>query len=331
MELSELLEEHSIKSINKRTKISENNIHALSQANFSSLKKIKCLGFISILEREYNIDLKSLRNSVNEYYGADFEEDNLSLNIPANHNKGNSKLFFFIIIGLIGYVTWHFLSKYDQSKLENLIPSFDTNLSVVPNEIDQNVSSVEENKDILDIATALQQADKPVKKPEVVAEAEVALPDANVTDTNASEVAENIVANAETENDNNVKTSASITKNEEIVEDEVNDTSISIKVEDLTPKTAESIQLVPDRKLWFGMIDMTTKKRKNSSISKAFDINVKDTQWLIATSAAPFSIVFQDKTQEYNDGRAHYFKLTKEGIMHVSKADYISMGGYKKW
>jgi len=60
MQLNEILEENTIKGISQKTKISENNLENLLAANFAALKKIKTLGFISILEREYKADLSVL-------------------------------------------------------------------------------------------------------------------------------------------------------------------------------------------------------------------------------------------------------------------------------
>ena len=68
MQLNEILEENTIKSISQKTKISEENLENLLAANFDALKKIKALGFISILEREYNTDLSALKANQNCFY-----------------------------------------------------------------------------------------------------------------------------------------------------------------------------------------------------------------------------------------------------------------------
>ena len=39
----------------------------------------------------------------------------------------------------------------------------------------------------------------------------------------------------------------------------------------------------------------------------------------------------QDETQEYNDAKEHYFKVSKEGVEPLDKLAYFSQGGYKKW
>ncbi|HIQ28154.1 MAG TPA: hypothetical protein EYH42_06605, partial [Sulfurovum sp.] len=61
MQLNEILEENSVKAISQKTNISEQNIEALIEDNFSALTKAKALGFISIIERDYHADLKDVR------------------------------------------------------------------------------------------------------------------------------------------------------------------------------------------------------------------------------------------------------------------------------
>ena len=325
MELSELLEKHSIKSISKKTRISGDDLNALIESNFSNLKKIKSLGFISILEREYNIDLKLLRKSVHDHYGSNFTEDNLSLDIPIQNNQGHSKLFLFIILSLFAYATWFFVGKFDQSKLENLI-TFTEKLKVEDlksNDIQKIISK--KTEEILDIETALKFTNTEIQEDQSKVKKEVA----------NSEFEKNIEVEIENNDSSDIIASDDENKTEKIALDtkeaELNDTSISIVIEENLPKAIDKVLLIPERKLWFGIIDKTTMKKSNSSISKQFDIDVKEKEWLVATSPAAFSLIFRDKIKEYNDGKRHYFKLTKEGVLHLNKEEYLAEGGYAKW
>jgi len=123
MQLSELLEENSAKAISQKTKISEDNIEYLLKNDFSAIKKVKTLGFISILEREYDIDLGKLREDALDYYSQEGEDESVTIGLPiVEEKKGRSKLLWFVVPILLGYVTWFFLTKYDQSQLKNLLP-----------------------------------------------------------------------------------------------------------------------------------------------------------------------------------------------------------------
>ena len=87
MQLNEILEENSIKSISQKTKISEENLENLLARNFEVLMKIKTLGFISILEREYKADLNALREEALAYYADHREDHSFSVGVPMEDEK----------------------------------------------------------------------------------------------------------------------------------------------------------------------------------------------------------------------------------------------------
>ncbi|MCW8821819.1 MAG: hypothetical protein OQK45_06305 [Sulfurovum sp.] len=126
MRLNEILEENTIKSISQKTKISEANLENLLAANFDTLKKIKTLGFISILEREYKADLTALREEALKYYNEHNEDNGFSLGLPAEEEKkGRSKLFLLVVLVLLGYASWYFFTQFDKKHLSQLIPFMD--------------------------------------------------------------------------------------------------------------------------------------------------------------------------------------------------------------
>ena len=126
MQLNEILEENTIKSISQKTKISEENLENLLAANFDVLKKIKALGFISILEREYNADLSALKEEVLAFYSQGKEDHGFTVGLPMDdEKKGKSKLFLFLILALLAYASWYFFTQFDNNHLSELIPFID--------------------------------------------------------------------------------------------------------------------------------------------------------------------------------------------------------------
>lgn len=129
MRLNEILEENTIKSISQKTKISEENLENLLAANFDTLKKIKTLGFISILEREYEADLNALKEAALAYYNEHNEHNEhngFSLGLPMEEEKkGRSKLFLLVVLVLLGYASWYFFAQFDKKHLSQLIPFMD--------------------------------------------------------------------------------------------------------------------------------------------------------------------------------------------------------------
>ncbi len=126
MQLNEILEENTIKGISQKTKISEDNLENLLAANFDALKKIKTLGFISILEREYKADLSALREEALAYYSEHIENQAFSVGEPMEEEKkGKSKLFLVVVLALLVYASWYFFTQFDKKHLSGLIPFMD--------------------------------------------------------------------------------------------------------------------------------------------------------------------------------------------------------------
>lgn len=130
MRLNEILEENTIKGISQKTKISEDNLENLLASNFDSLKKIKALGFISIIEREYKADLTPLREEALDFYASHKEENGFSVAVPVEEEKkGKPKLFLFVVLILLGYASWYFVTQFDKKNLSGLIPFMDKQMT----------------------------------------------------------------------------------------------------------------------------------------------------------------------------------------------------------
>jgi len=123
MQLSELLEENSTKTISQRTKIAEDNIEFLLNNDFGAIKKVKAMGFISILEREYNIDLSKLKEDALAYYEQYGGNESVTIGLPImEEKKERSKWLWLIVLPLLGYASWFFFTQYDQSQIKALLP-----------------------------------------------------------------------------------------------------------------------------------------------------------------------------------------------------------------
>lgn len=280
MQLNDILEENSIKAISKKTNINEENLEYLVASNFDALKKIKALGFISIIEREYHADLGRLREQALEYYGSREEVQSITLGLPiVEVKRGKSKFLILFVFLLLGYASWYFFTQFDKKHLSGLIPFVSE---------DKDISK-EEIVDDLSIAKAIvSNTPIPVESTEVASVKKMA--DENVTK-----------------------------KTEIIAEDSIAVTSM------------ENVSIVPVGRLWFGLVEVDTKKRDHFSISEAYELKVENKTWLIATSSAPFSLMNAGVTRDFNDAEEHYFKIDKNEIQDLSKDEYVELGGWSQW
>ncbi|UPT77761.1 hypothetical protein MN086_01125 [Sulfurovum sp. XGS-02] len=174
MQLNEILEENTIKAISQKTKISEENLENLLAANFDAIKKIKALGFISILEREYNANLSQLKEEALAYYSQGKEDHSFTVVRPMDgEKKGKSKLFLLLVLALLAYASWYFLTQFDKKHLSELITFIDEQ------KIEESVTENEDNKEEISI--------------EELSIANVVVVDANTNSVPAAKAAEDVV------------------------------------------------------------------------------------------------------------------------------------------
>jgi len=130
MQLDEILQEHTIGAIAKKTNIAEDNIDALVAADFESLKRVKTMGFISIIEREYGVDLSALKKQAIEYYESHSIDESVTLGLPISEpKKGKSKIFMLITFVLIIYAIWYAYTNFDKKKFNAMLPFSEDALS----------------------------------------------------------------------------------------------------------------------------------------------------------------------------------------------------------
>jgi len=282
MQLDKILEENSTQAISKKTMISEENIELLFAGDFSSFAKAKAMGFISILERDYNVDLSQLKKDALSYYDSHTDlEESINIALPqVDEKKERSKLFPLLIFGLLAYASWYFFTQFDKKTLGTLLPFGDDKLETPIKQAEQD-----------DIITSGTQTDI-------------------------------VVASIESQKKEPIDHSKPVSISTQT-------STNHVKVHTLVRN--RKITLLPEKKLWFGLVDMENGERKHFSITKQYEIDVTKKSWLLATSPAGFALINHNETKEYNDARTHYFKVTKTGVQSLTRAEYIVQGGYKRW
>ncbi len=148
MQLNDILEENSIKAISDKTKISEENLEYLFASDFDALNKVKTLGFISILEREYKADLSAVKTQAVEYYGDSRDSNLFPIGQPVmDEERSRPKGLIIFILLLLVASSWYFFTQFDKKHLNDLIPFMGDQT------IESSVSSDEKIKDVVTPAT----------------------------------------------------------------------------------------------------------------------------------------------------------------------------------
>lgn len=123
MQLNDILEENSVKAISDKTQIPEENLEYLLASEFDALTRVKTLGFISILEREYQADLGAVREKALEHYGHSRPEHLFPIGQPVmDEHRSKPKGLIILILILLGVSSWYFFTQFDKKHLNELIP-----------------------------------------------------------------------------------------------------------------------------------------------------------------------------------------------------------------
>ena len=311
----DIIKEYGVKSVSLKTNISIDSLTKLSENNYLDFTKIQTLGFIKIIEREYNLELPEIKNNIREFFVENNNKEPnhlITTDVDSSVESGAfSKLIFYIFIILIVYGLWYIYENYYKiTIIQNIIEPQKTYFN-----IENNRSKIEQTKKVVDKKPIVIA--KPVKVEEIVEE------------NKTKEIDKPIVLNILNTLDDDINKSSDI--NQTVQNYEINNT-----IEENKETIARStIELIPSSKMWFGFINITNpKKRWHKSYKRAtaYSFDVNGSRWLMMTNKAKFSIKDIEDTKEYDIKSTTYFKIDDEdGIKKLSYNEYKALGGYRVW
>jgi len=345
MKLSELIDSEGVEKINLKTNISIQNLNYLKSEDYESLNRVRALGFLLILEREYkDVEVQEIRERVKLYYD-EHESNEPVVVVRRQHTTDGSGFSFFkwfIILGILGG-GWYL---YTQGNLDGLIKNiqskqdfFDDNKALESNVSDENANRVmvrnEANESVnIETPEAPLVTKSIVLNPNETTE----LKEEKSTERVASnEVDTNTIALVKKNLDKNVTNTAKVqtvlikvpealTKVEEIIVVDDNKTSENENT------VISTITINPTRgMLWFGFINMDTKKRHEFMKDSSVPFDIKDGRWLLVTGHGFVDIVSEAKNIEVADRNKHYFYIDSSEIRELSQKEFRDMNGRRGW
>ncbi len=142
-----------LKKVSNRTFINETDLAAFLEEDFTNINKVRALGFIQILEREYPVDLQELRQKYLEYYAQNRNREEQHLFVTAkNQDEFEWKRYMPWIAGvlLLGGVIWYLFGRgeEDLSSVETEQKTIVSDLnSEVVEKAKENLKALEAAKD----------------------------------------------------------------------------------------------------------------------------------------------------------------------------------------
>ncbi len=283
MEGLNTLKELGSKTISSATHIPMAHVESLLNKEFERFQKAQFFGFISILEREYKVDLSGLKQ---EFLFARAEEvitTETNFDIAETGSKifenrkallNNKKVIYgaagaavvLLVVILFSFIDF---SSPEEQKIEinnTAIDQAKKNLNIEP----VNVSNVEDMMHNNDVESAEYGQDLP--------------------ETENS-----------TSDDQPVQNAGKIDKQEPVSSTE--------------PMMPLYFRIVPKGKLWLGIIDAETYKRRVETITKPLVLDGKK-NWLIMTGYGHLDLDCGDATKQYREDNKLLF-LYENGICQV--------------
>ena len=164
----EILQQIGAQKIHKQTHIPLEYIEAILQEDYTVFSKLQYLGFINILQREYNLDLSAQKEEALLYFQnhtKELKDSNRDLFLIASQKKRNVTPFYIgavVVIFLVGI----YISFFSGSTTTTYTPfedekSFANNTTKIIKQMPQEVVSSEENttkqEDSLDLVQPKEQ------------------------------------------------------------------------------------------------------------------------------------------------------------------------------
>ncbi len=325
MQLNELIEQEGIEKVAIKTTISQDNLNYLLNENFEKLSRVKALGFLLILEREYKeLEVSELREHIKLFFEnnqPDYDNVIVVSRTPSTDNGGFSFFKWFVVLGiLVG--GWYL---YTQGKLDGLLQNITSKKDIYSDDkaLENNITEEEAKK-----ISITKDTQEPVSivapvEPKVDLEAEVVkvVEEENKTEETVKKP-ETMQSSVATELTKMQESQPLLTKTEENV----------VSTEDKTVPAISTITINPTRgMLWFGFINVDTKKKKEfmKQVSTPFDIN--DGRWILVTGHGFLDIASEAKTLEVSDRNKHYFYIDSKEIKEISQQEFRTLNGGHGW
>ncbi|RUM73798.1 MAG: hypothetical protein DSZ11_05065 [Sulfurovum sp.] len=326
MTLNELIDRDGIETVSQLTNVSVENLRRLNEDNFDKLNRVRALGFIKILERDYDdLELDDLTFKIKAHFEENQLEAGNEVVVLSKDSRDNNGFGFFnwlLILGLL-YALWYFYNDglFDKSLKEGS----NKEVSLTDAEaLKSNVSDEEAKKVIVNAGTKSKKDEK--------------------ENTIAKQPLAEKIPNAEVDlNNTQVMPTSHVVKLEEVevqidipkvvappVVEEVNETLV--EEEDEKAKIIYNLTINPTRgMLWYGFINIDTKERREfmNKVSTPFELNAG--RWILVTGHGFVDIVSDLKTLEIADRNKHYFYIDSTDIREISRREFRKLNGRRGW
>jgi len=120
MSVNEFFEKYSIETINKRTRISPVSLTYIKNKDFDKITKVKFIGFVRIIEKEFKVDLSELIEEYDNVISNVEKKQQSNVVVFEEPKKYNTLTLFVLALILFGIGAYFLYNKYNLKKSENM-------------------------------------------------------------------------------------------------------------------------------------------------------------------------------------------------------------------
>ena len=292
----EKLRQMDIEEIHKKTYISPRVLQYLLEEDFQKIgSKAKALGFVKIIERELGMDLAELREKIDQFYGERLDYD--SAFVVQENGTGRSNVFLKIFVALL------LLGAAGYIYFDKLAPKQTQNSETITLEENESNASAQSEESLTSLEPNTTQAAK-TEKNETMNTADMNFSAASV-EVNTSEAN---VSNQVFESNETAEVNVTVPKGKEPILEGVNPT----------------VTIIPERKLWVGIIYLDNYKHEVHVTRKPIELNTSRDQ-LIVTGHSRFRIDIDGKEQNLTGAKKRRY------IYRAGELEEIDLATFKKY
>ncbi len=352
------LQELGLKEVSDKTFINQENLAKLLNKDFENINKTKALGFIQILQREFDVDLSELKKEYLEFNHSHKKEqvpmdkeaivERVAPSFSHEEEEKPKKFLMYLLLGAAALAGAYYLFANNSEKL----PLAPVDLNIVKNEVvtqeakesllalDENYEKETNESDEIDLNKVVEEMFKN-------------------SDINTTEIAmnkdENNQSNISTEevNTSTIQTALNTPAKEEdisledIKEEPIPTTIAAVKVKKSVWKERQEkkkkspnkevknskqagLYIEPTQKAWVGVIYLDTMKKKDYLIRNRLKLDASKDQ-IILVGHKNFKIYNHKLEQGFKSKKMVRFLYRDGALTELSKREYLDYLGSTRW
>lgn len=304
----------TVDEISEKTHITKSSVNNILSKNFDKFDKIQFNGFVSILEREYSLNLQELRDEYQEYMitNGTIVEPTI-LVAPDESDKPKGLFLIFILAMIVLAIVWFiyaFVFKPTNHQQANASLNTTTNPINKITAIDTNSSNTSiDNVNSIDINST------------------------NSTDINSTNAMHKLLKPKVVLN-KTVSSKQTKHKQQKIVPINLNLGKTSLNKNDINGSVAVKqtgmVKLFTKAKLWLGITNMKTWKQQQKIVSSSLDLNSTG-DYLLILGHGMVQIQTGDKNISFPQTKTVFLMLKNGKITQLNRAKFSKLNKGKLW